>query len=89
MPFCNYSNGLFLSFRHTAGWFPFRRRPQARPHNQPAPEVVQNQQNQNEDRHPEPVSHSFLFLQMQENEYYLRHECAYLFSFCLEGAAPC
>ncbi|TRY66619.1 hypothetical protein DNTS_034056 [Danionella cerebrum] len=39
---------------HTAGWFPFRQRHQDRPHNPPPPEVIQNQQNQMEDRHPEP-----------------------------------
>ncbi|ROL43313.1 Homocysteine-responsive endoplasmic reticulum-resident ubiquitin-like domain member 1 protein [Anabarilius grahami] len=48
-------SSLVIMYLHTAGWFPFRRRPQARPHNQPAPEVIQNQQNQNEQRHPEPV----------------------------------
>ncbi|XP_016408189.1 homocysteine-responsive endoplasmic reticulum-resident ubiquitin-like domain member 1 protein isoform X3 [Sinocyclocheilus rhinocerous] len=48
-------SSLVIMYLHTAGWFPFRRRPQARPHNQPAPEVIQNQQNQNEDRHPGPV----------------------------------
>ncbi|KAK2894657.1 hypothetical protein QQF64_012452 [Cirrhinus molitorella] len=48
-------SSLVIMYLHTAGWFPFRRRPQARPHNQPAPEVIQNQQNQNEDRHPDPV----------------------------------
>ncbi|XP_056117130.1 homocysteine-responsive endoplasmic reticulum-resident ubiquitin-like domain member 1 protein [Rhinichthys klamathensis goyatoka] len=48
-------SSLVIMYLHTAGWFPFRRRPQARPHNQPAPEVIQNQQNQNELRHPEPV----------------------------------
>lgn len=48
-------SSLLIMYLHTAGWFPFRRRPQARPLNQPAPEVIQNQQNQNEDRHPEPV----------------------------------
>lgn len=50
---------LFLSFRHTVGWFPFRRRPQDRPQNLPAPEAIQNQQNQNEDRQPGPVSQCF------------------------------
>uniref|UniRef100_A0A8C2B5I8 Homocysteine-inducible, endoplasmic reticulum stress-inducible, ubiquitin-like domain member 1 n=1 Tax=Cyprinus carpio TaxID=7962 RepID=A0A8C2B5I8_CYPCA len=48
-------SSLVIMYLHTAGWFHFRRRPQARPHNQPAPEVIQNQQNQNEDRHPGPV----------------------------------
>ncbi|KAA0715021.1 Homocysteine-responsive endoplasmic reticulum-resident ubiquitin-like domain member 1 protein [Triplophysa tibetana] len=48
-------SSLLIMYLHTAGWFPFRRRPQARPHNPPAPEVIQDQQNQNEDRHPEPV----------------------------------
>lgn len=47
-------SSLLIMYLHTAGWFPFRQRPQAR-HNQPAPEVIQNQQNQNEDRQPEPV----------------------------------
>lgn len=48
-------SSLVIMYLHTAGWFPFRRRPQDRPHNLPAPEVIQNQQNQNEDRHPGPV----------------------------------
>uniref|UniRef100_A0A673M3P1 Ubiquitin-like domain-containing protein n=1 Tax=Sinocyclocheilus rhinocerous TaxID=307959 RepID=A0A673M3P1_9TELE len=48
-------SSLVIMYLHTAGWFPFRQRPQARPHNLPAPEVLQNQQNQNEDRHPGPV----------------------------------
>ncbi|XP_073706498.1 homocysteine-responsive endoplasmic reticulum-resident ubiquitin-like domain member 1 protein [Garra rufa] len=48
-------SSLVIMYLHTAGWFPFRRRPQARPHNQPEPEVIPNQQNQNEDRHPDPV----------------------------------
>ncbi|XP_016086281.1 homocysteine-responsive endoplasmic reticulum-resident ubiquitin-like domain member 1 protein [Sinocyclocheilus grahami] len=48
-------SSLVIMYLHTAGWFPFRQRPQARPHNLPAPEVIQNQQNQNEDRHPGPV----------------------------------
>uniref|UniRef100_A0A8C1XK86 Homocysteine-inducible, endoplasmic reticulum stress-inducible, ubiquitin-like domain member 1 n=1 Tax=Cyprinus carpio TaxID=7962 RepID=A0A8C1XK86_CYPCA len=47
-------SSLIIMYLHTAGWFPFRLRPQARPHNLPAPEVIQNQQNQNEDRHPGP-----------------------------------
>ncbi|XP_059362582.1 homocysteine-responsive endoplasmic reticulum-resident ubiquitin-like domain member 1 protein [Carassius carassius] len=48
-------SSLVIMYLHTAGWFPFRQRPQARPHNLPAPEIIQNQQNQNEDRHPGPV----------------------------------
>ncbi|XP_051953796.1 homocysteine-responsive endoplasmic reticulum-resident ubiquitin-like domain member 1 protein [Xyrauchen texanus] len=44
-------SSLVIMYLHTAGWFPFRQRPQARPLNQPAAEVIQNQQNQNEDRH--------------------------------------
>lgn len=49
-------SSLVIMYLHTAGWFPFRQRPQARPQNEPAPEVNQNQQNQNEDQHPEPVA---------------------------------
>lgn len=43
-------SSLLLMYLHTAGWFPFRHRAQAQPPNQPAPEVLQNQQNQNQDR---------------------------------------
>ena len=46
---------LVVLFRHTAGWFPFRHRAQVRAPNQPAPEVIQNQQNQDQDGQPEPV----------------------------------
>ncbi|XP_076849771.1 homocysteine-responsive endoplasmic reticulum-resident ubiquitin-like domain member 1 protein [Brachyhypopomus gauderio] len=47
-------SSLILIYLHTTGWFPFRPRAQARPVNQPAPEVIQNQENQ--DRQPEPVA---------------------------------
>ncbi|KAI5623953.1 homocysteine-responsive endoplasmic reticulum-resident ubiquitin-like domain member 1 protein isoform X1, partial [Silurus asotus] len=47
-------SSLILMYLHTAGWFPFRQRAPARPANNPAPEVIQNQQNQNQDRQ-EPV----------------------------------
>ncbi|XP_062860239.1 homocysteine-responsive endoplasmic reticulum-resident ubiquitin-like domain member 1 protein [Trichomycterus rosablanca] len=46
---------LLLMYLHTAGWFPFRRRAQPRLPNQPAAEVIQNQQNQNQDRQPQVV----------------------------------
>ncbi|XP_030646665.1 homocysteine-responsive endoplasmic reticulum-resident ubiquitin-like domain member 1 protein [Chanos chanos] len=46
-------SSLLLMYLHTAGWFPFRRRPQARVPNQPDPEVIQNQQNQNQARQPD------------------------------------
>ncbi|XP_072550956.1 homocysteine-responsive endoplasmic reticulum-resident ubiquitin-like domain member 1 protein [Salminus brasiliensis] len=51
-------SSLLLMYLHTAGWFPFRHRAQARAPNQPAPEVIQNQQNlnQNEEDQPEPVA---------------------------------
>ncbi|XP_051579887.1 homocysteine-responsive endoplasmic reticulum-resident ubiquitin-like domain member 1 protein [Myxocyprinus asiaticus] len=47
-------SSLLIMYLHTAGWFPFRQRPQAQPHDQPVPEVNQNLQNQN-DRHPGPA----------------------------------
>ncbi|XP_036400062.1 homocysteine-responsive endoplasmic reticulum-resident ubiquitin-like domain member 1 protein [Megalops cyprinoides] len=40
-------SSLLLMYLHTAGWFPFRRRPMAPGPNEPAPEIIQNQQNQN------------------------------------------
>ncbi|KAG9273156.1 homocysteine-responsive endoplasmic reticulum-resident ubiquitin-like domain member 1 protein [Astyanax mexicanus] len=53
-------SSLFLMYLHTAGWFPFRHRAQARVPNQPAPapEVIQNQQNLNlnQEEQPEPVA---------------------------------
>ncbi|XP_063052947.1 homocysteine-responsive endoplasmic reticulum-resident ubiquitin-like domain member 1 protein [Engraulis encrasicolus] len=53
-------SSLLLMYLHTAGWFPFRRRPAARGPNEPAPEVLQNQQNinnqnQNQNQHNAPV----------------------------------
>ncbi|XP_064191513.1 homocysteine-responsive endoplasmic reticulum-resident ubiquitin-like domain member 1 protein [Anguilla rostrata] len=44
-------SSLFFMYLHTAGWFPFRRRPVVPVANEQAPEVIQNQQNQN--RNPE------------------------------------
>ncbi|XP_013888793.1 homocysteine-responsive endoplasmic reticulum-resident ubiquitin-like domain member 1 protein [Austrofundulus limnaeus] len=44
---------LLLMYLHTAGWFPFRRRPPVQgPNNLQPPEVQHNQQNEN--RNPEP-----------------------------------
>ncbi|KAJ8271908.1 hypothetical protein COCON_G00107670 [Conger conger] len=40
-------SSLLFMYLHTAGWFPFRRRPVVPVPNEPAPEVIQNQQNQN------------------------------------------
>ncbi|KAM6946178.1 homocysteine-responsive endoplasmic reticulum-resident ubiquitin-like domain member 1 protein [Aplochiton taeniatus] len=51
-------SSLLLMYLHTVGWFPFRRRPLVRepnaPNPQQLPEVLQNQQNQqNLDRNPD------------------------------------
>ncbi|KAG7468683.1 hypothetical protein MATL_G00145590 [Megalops atlanticus] len=40
-------SSLLLMYLHTAGWFPFRHRPMAPGPNEPAQEIIQNQQNQN------------------------------------------
>lgn len=49
-------SSLLLMYLHTAGWFPFRHRAQARVPNQPAPapEVIQNQQNLNQNPEDQP-----------------------------------
>ncbi|XP_066541877.1 homocysteine-responsive endoplasmic reticulum-resident ubiquitin-like domain member 1 protein [Hoplias malabaricus] len=49
-------SSLLLMYLHTAGWFPFRHRAQVRAPNLPAPEVVQNQLNQDQDGQPELVA---------------------------------
>ncbi|XP_012674297.1 homocysteine-responsive endoplasmic reticulum-resident ubiquitin-like domain member 1 protein [Clupea harengus] len=49
-------SSLLLMYLHTAGWFPFRRRPVARAVNEPAPEVIQNLNNlNNQNQHNEPA----------------------------------
>ncbi|XP_076123486.1 homocysteine-responsive endoplasmic reticulum-resident ubiquitin-like domain member 1 protein [Alosa pseudoharengus] len=49
-------SSLLLMYLHTAGWFPFRRRPVVRAPNEPAPEVIQNQQNlNNQNQRDEPA----------------------------------
>ncbi|KAG9336953.1 hypothetical protein JZ751_029970 [Albula glossodonta] len=40
-------SSLLIMYLHTAGWFPFRRRPMVPAPNEPAPEVIQNHQNRN------------------------------------------
>ncbi|KAI1890013.1 hypothetical protein AGOR_G00168830 [Albula goreensis] len=48
-------SSLLIMYLHTAGWFPFRRRPMVPAPNEPAPEVIQNHQNQNRNAGPEGV----------------------------------
>ncbi|KAJ8335577.1 hypothetical protein SKAU_G00389190 [Synaphobranchus kaupii] len=48
-------SSLLFMYLHTAGWFPFRRRPVVPVPNEQAPEVIQNHQNQNRNPEPEDV----------------------------------